>query len=888
MNKIMFHRQAFARKLVYAAILMLLIFTPLFSSSTNTQANSGSRQKHIFSPEHVKNSVGNVPTMSVTSVKRGMIDTEVDETAQQTNDGFEPVLEIGHKDFLRQRILIGPSLTKLKPNVNIVSVTLHIALCNTYDWVGIQRTLTLYQATSLWHQSLATWGKQPGMGEVVASKTITVPDVDLDGDGVVDTIYWYNFDLTDIARKWVNGEIPNYGLVMTGQESGDDSFLMFCSNDAGTLNGIPAKAELWIDYELTPPTLAASPDSLTFQSVDVPPAAQAIIISNNGSLPFNWQAGTGSAAWLHLDQTSGTLIAGDAQTITATVDPTGLSQPNVYHAQISITSSTAGVQGSPKNILVTFAYGDVSPILSAQPKALQFNTSDLKPHPAAQTVTLTNSGGSSLDWHASTGASSWMLLNLVDGTLAAHESKDITVSIDLAGQAYQSIYSGQITFTSATANVQGSPQVVDVSVNNGITPPTLSAGPQSLLFTSTDAKPTPDPVTITIHNTGGFPLNWQTGPTKPAWLNLTPSSGSIPAGASVVVTATADTTGLARSKVYSGSLSITSATQAVLGSPQTIPVTLKLDMTHVISLPLVLRPPQAGAQNQLQASPKMASLVIGIAEYQAIVETGEVKSIRSGVWPSPVNYTGLDRAKLERIENDLGEPDQAVMHLEDAQATFANIQAAIQWLDANEDASTIVIIFFSGHGGQLQIGPTTYEEFLAPYDTTMDGSNIITASILDGWLSQLESTKIVIILDSCFSGGLAGLTALPPAGVQVRAPFLLNSSSGAAPDPSNSQVMLMADSIARPGRIVMTASSASQESYEFSNLQQGLFSYYLMMALMDPLADTNHDSWVSSEEAFVYLVPQVQWFIANILDNSINQTPKIYDGVSGQVNLTRP
>jgi hypothetical protein len=105
------------------------------------------------------------------------------------------------------------------------------------------------------------------------------------------------------------------------------------------------------------PELAVSPLTLGFlASPQLSPVPGAIVINNPGSGVINWTASKPSAAtWLTISPTMGTASASAPGQIVATVKTTGLSY-GVRTAEITITSSTAGVIGSPKKVAVRFSY----------------------------------------------------------------------------------------------------------------------------------------------------------------------------------------------------------------------------------------------------------------------------------------------------------------------------------------------------------------------------------------------------------------------------------------------------------------------------------------------------------------------------------------------------
>ena len=231
-----------------------------------------------------------------------------------------------------------------------------------------------------------------------------------------------------------------------------------------------------------------------------------------------------------------------------------------------------------------------------------------------------------------------------------------------------------------------------------------------------------------------------------------------------------------------------------------------------------------------------------------------------------------------------GFPSSNFLVLNDSQATKAAIRNAIVgWLSDRANIDTTIVIFFSGHG-------TTdgYHEYIAPYDlvcnpcgptpetATWDLTTAIRDDELAGWLNHISSQRVVLLLDSCFAGGMAtaandmarGLGTIP------------NNLQG--PQAGN----LLISHVAAPGRLALMASAANQASWEFGALRNGVFTYYLVEALLSPVADTNSNGRVSIEEAYAYLAGRVDNYVLS--STGEHQNPQISDGVAGEVDLAVP
>jgi uncharacterized caspase-like protein len=304
------------------------------------------------------------------------------------------------------------------------------------------------------------------------------------------------------------------------------------------------------------------------------------------------------------------------------------------------------------------------------------------------------------------------------------------------------------------------------------------------------------------------------------------------------------------------------------------------------------------------AAPPVASkvaLIIGIADY-ANMSTDA--TVRAGAPGNDLGYSVSDatdmvmRYEMGGVLNTFpGRAQQAaasadqIKVLLDSQATKAAIHAAIiNWLDAIEDKNTTVMIYFSGHG---MYAPDDngdegdpYDEFIVPYEIEEDNVGNWRADMairddeLTEWLSSLESQHIVIILDSCFSGGM---NAAPQ---DTRARGLSWQAQGQRPTAPAAWQDGFAQDVQGPGRVVLMASAETQGSWEFGELGNGVFTYYLLEGLRLASADTNGNGWISAEEAFTYAANRVDGYV--LAQTGEHQNPQIDDQVTGQLDLVQP
>jgi hypothetical protein len=130
------------------------------------------------------------------------------------------------------------------------------------------------------------------------------------------------------------------------------------------------------------------------------------------------------------------------------------------------------------------------------------------------------------------------------------------------------------------------------------------------------------------------------------------------------------------------------------------------------------------------------------------------------------NYPGIPGAQLAGCDNDGTHVEQylesvgfdEVTRLRDQEATRANIESSLQAHVLSLGADDLLVFHYSGHGteGSISLTPgalATKHEGLVPYDFRTSGIlwDARTREILS--LAH-RFARVVVILDSCFAGGM--------------------------------------------------------------------------------------------------------------------------------------
>jgi hypothetical protein len=281
------------------------------------------------------------------------------------------------------------------------------------------------------------------------------------------------------------------------------------------------------------------------------------------------------AGWLAVSAPV-TVISGGSAIFTVTISSTGLAA-GTYTGSISLAALNGGIatSGSPRVVGITFNVL-AKPALAAGPGKAVSNVST---GIVSQPITITNSGGSALNWIAALGSAtpSYVTLPATSGTnLVGGSTASTTVIVDatkLAGGTTSVPVTVVVSATDPLTGqpVPGSPITVNLTIN--IPPPQMVLSATSLAFTTT-AGTNPAPQTVNVQNQGGNTLTWTAtiGTPLPSWLAVSATTGSDTIGQSTPLTFTVDI-----SSMTTGTYTATVLITPSVGAPVTVNVTLTIN-----------------------------------------------------------------------------------------------------------------------------------------------------------------------------------------------------------------------------------------------------------------------------------------------------------------------
>ncbi|MFI5345085.1 MAG: caspase family protein [Elusimicrobiota bacterium] len=186
------------------------------------------------------------------------------------------------------------------------------------------------------------------------------------------------------------------------------------------------------------------------------------------------------------------------------------------------------------------------------------------------------------------------------------------------------------------------------------------------------------------------------------------------------------------------------------------------------------------------------------------------------------------RLTAQYFKRVLGVSDENLAMLTDDRATKSDFEKYFErWLPNRVEAGDEVYVYFSGHGAPH---PQTGESYLVPFDADPTYIEQTGYSIkrLYAQLSKLPAKRVLVVMDSCFSGA-GGRSVI---------------AKGARP-----LVVVKGSAVPRP-LTVITASSGEQISNSYQEKRHGLMTYLFLKGLREKGANFR--------AVYDFLEPQVE------------------------------
>ena len=136
------------------------------------------------------------------------------------SQGDDAWLSIGREGPVVSRALVSFDLTRFRSNARIARA-----------WVMLFRAsavgdspmfVTAYRITQGWSASTATWGN------IAYAEAYDTTSIHWRDEAQSPHYYW---DVTELAQAWIDGSLPNYGVMLIGHEEAGDNLRRFNSRN---------------------------------------------------------------------------------------------------------------------------------------------------------------------------------------------------------------------------------------------------------------------------------------------------------------------------------------------------------------------------------------------------------------------------------------------------------------------------------------------------------------------------------------------------------------------------------------------------------------------------------------------------------------------------------
>ncbi len=189
----------------------VVVTNPDAQSDTLTEGFTVRAPSHVYLPSVIR-------YWPRIALLQSIADATVVQALPDTNAGWTVDMWVGYDHCPRTLFQITRSLLKFNTSTipsgaDVIQARLYLYLVSSCDLGPRMHQVTVYRTTDPWGELSVTWSNQPGFGEAYGSAWVSSV-----GWG------WHSYDVTDLARGWIDGSITNNGLVVRGPESsGNDS-----------------------------------------------------------------------------------------------------------------------------------------------------------------------------------------------------------------------------------------------------------------------------------------------------------------------------------------------------------------------------------------------------------------------------------------------------------------------------------------------------------------------------------------------------------------------------------------------------------------------------------------------------------------------------------------
>ncbi|MDB9540910.1 eIF2A-related protein [Anabaenopsis arnoldii] len=239
-----------------------------------------------------------------------------------------------------------------------------------------------------------------------------------------------------------------------------------------------------------------------------------------------------------------------------------------------------------------------------------------------------------------------------------------------------------------------------------------------------------------------------------------------------------------------------------------------------------------------KAEAKFWLLLVGVNKYQ----DKRLPSLRY----SAVDCQGL-AAALSDASQGLTQTKQRVYHDLSEIPTLSTLRRGLSEITDAAQPQDTILFYFSGHG---MLDPNSQQAFLCLADTQTDdllNTGLALQEVLH-LLGNSQAQTQLVWLDACHSGNLTFRNSRS------------NITTASLPNPTSQMVELLRQRAKQSkGFYALLSCDTNQQSWEFTELGHGVFTYYLMRGLRGQAADPQ--GLIDADALYRYVYHQTSQYI---------------------------